>query len=175
MGSMMMSGAMPGMSMNSDAGMTSVLGGGGDFGPGDAGLGEMQIVPDSDGNGTIDALPGCLVITQTQRIHRQITDLLDQLRQHASTDSGSAPYYPGTAVPGSPWQYGQPSTAPGSAPAATGTTLPGLPGTTIAPAGAFPPAPSNVPEIPGAPATGFPGVGAAPAAGSPVPTDPVSN
>jgi RNA polymerase sigma factor (sigma-70 family) len=139
-GSMMMSGAMPGMSTNSDAGLTGMMGG---YNPGGAGLGEMQIVPDSDGNGTIDALPGCLVITQTQRIHRQIADLLDQLRQHAAT---TQPY----PVPGYPGpQYGAPPVqelplGSGAATPSAGTSPPVFtPAATSPPVGAAPGAPGT--------------------------------
>jgi RNA polymerase sigma factor (sigma-70 family) len=134
-------------------------------GEGDAGLGQMEIVPDSDGNGTIESLPGCLVITQTQRIHRQIADLLDQLRQHAASDlPGPVPTYPG--LPGG--QY-TPSVqelplGPNAAPDPMGFSPVPSSGTTNVPAG------SPAPAAPGVPASANPYSGTVPTApGAPVP------
>lgn len=171
MGSM----GMPGMGTSSDGGMMGMMGG-----AGDAGLGQMEIGSDSDGNGTIDSLPGCLVITQTQRIHRQIEELLDQLREHAESAPPEAGRY-GEESP-SPAGYAPalqnvplgPAAAPAAtgadpAPAAQGT--PGLPAGSpfgagapaglappaTGPAAGFPAAPVAVPAPPSAPAAGPPG------------------
>jgi hypothetical protein len=37
------------------------------------------------GPGTIESLPGCLVISQTQRVHEEIVDLFILLELHART------------------------------------------------------------------------------------------
>ena len=70
-------GTMPGSEEMSMSGMGS--------GMGPAGLGAMQINrSQSSGLGTIEALPGCLVITQCQRVHRGVADLLAQLKAQAA-------------------------------------------------------------------------------------------
>ena len=121
MGEMMMGmGAMPGM-----GGRSGMMG--------DSGLGAMQIDrKKSTGLGTIEALPGCLVITQCQRVHRGVADLLEQLKaQAAETDHG--PFGPegfpgGGSPPGSrsPSRIGRPLLPGGPAPLgpSEGTTAP---------------------------------------------------
>jgi hypothetical protein len=195
MGSMM-PGAMPGMATNSDEGMTGVVRiGGSDYVySGDSGLGQMEIVPDSDGNGTIDALPGCLVITQTQRIHRQIADLLDQLRQHAaSAQPASVPRYPGSPSPGGQYTptFQEVPLGPNATPASTGAyPVPPATDTTSlsadspygaptapaaaprSPASSVTAPPATVPAAPGAPRAGLPAtvpVPASPAGPQPAP------
>ncbi len=71
-----------GMMPGSTGGLTGMPGGMGMY---PAAIPGMTIHADSDGNGTIDTLPGCLIITQSQRIHREIVALLDQLRRHAAS------------------------------------------------------------------------------------------
>jgi hypothetical protein len=79
---------MMGMGMAPGAGGMPMGGMGSGMGP--AGLGAMQINrTQSSGLGTIEALPGCLVITQCQRVHRAVADLLAQLKvQAAEADAG---------------------------------------------------------------------------------------
>jgi hypothetical protein len=82
-------GGMEGMMGMGMAGGTPMGGMGSGMGP--AGLGSMQINrTQSSGLGTIEALPGCLVITQCQRVHRAVADLLVQLKaQAAEAGAGS--------------------------------------------------------------------------------------
>lgn len=81
-------GMMPGLPGGEVGGMDPYSG----LGPASSEITGMTIHADSDGNGTIDFLPGCLIITQSQRIHREIVSLLDQLRQHAASQPAASPY-----------------------------------------------------------------------------------
>jgi RNA polymerase sigma factor (sigma-70 family) len=59
------------------------------------------------GTGSIEPLPGCLVITQSQRAHREIADLLRQLQRlnegvAPGSMPGGPPGYPGGGVPNYP-------------------------------------------------------------------------
>ncbi len=82
------------------------------------------------GTASIEPLPGCLVITQSQRAHREIADLLRQLQRlnesFPGPIPGGPPGYPGvpnypnpgaTGLPYSPRGTGAPTYGPGGAPA----------------------------------------------------------
>jgi hypothetical protein len=94
------------------------------------GLGEMYIDrKQSSGLGTIEALPGCLVVTQSQRVHRAVADLLTQLRSQADGESGGqgAPGF-GFGVSG-PSAAGAPFYSPSGGlgtPSAPGAGVPGV-------------------------------------------------
>jgi hypothetical protein len=120
--------AMPGMGgLGMSGGMMM---GSGMMGPG--GLGAMQIDrKHSTGLGTIEALPGCLVITQSQRVHRGVADLLGQLRTQAEEGtSGGAGFGMGGAADyggGRPIPDYDPNGGSGTPPGGGRRLLPGGP------------------------------------------------
>lgn len=75
----------------------------------------MTIHADSDGNGTIDTLPGCLIVTQSQRIHREIVSLLDQLRRHAASPQPEPATFQDSFNSTGDYPAGTPSNTPTSA------------------------------------------------------------
>jgi RNA polymerase sigma factor (sigma-70 family) len=119
-----MPGGLGGVGMSPPGGMSpegSAMGG-----PGGAGGG---------GTASIEPLPGCLVITQSQRAHREIADLLRQLqRLQMSIIPEPVPTYRGGGYPGS----GYPG---GPAPGAPGYPVPGASLSPFAPGGAGTPVP----------------------------------
>jgi hypothetical protein len=94
-----------------------------------SGLGEMYIDrKQSSGLGTIEALPGCLVVTQCQRVHRAVADLLAQLQAQAAdgdTRGQGAPGFGfgGPSAAGAPF-YG--SSGGLGSPSAAGAGVPGV-------------------------------------------------